>query len=413
MPSWNSTLQKSEIAEGCREVSHPAVAVIMEMMHTKPNTEWPVRPIGELLRRVRQPVDVQPGLIYQEIGIRSHCKGIFHKPPTTGEEIGNKRVFWVKPGCLMFNIIFAWEQAVAMTSENEAGMIASHRFPMYTSRNGKLLPEYAWRYFSSSRGKYDLGIASPGGAGRNKTLGQAEFDQLKIPVPPIALQRMAIDTLAAADRAIARTEDLIDAKQKLKAELAERLLTGKLKIGLFDSNTCWGKRDFRELFVVADRKGRNLPRGRYLSAGRYPVVDQGELLVAGYSDEASLVISDVPLIVFGDHTRRVKFIDFPFICGADGTQLLQTTDVLDVEFGYQLLKNFSLPSLGYSRHMRLLKEQAFRIPEELSVQRRIVATLGSADRQVELIKRKLALQRQLKKGLMQKLLSGELSVNTG
>ena len=358
MPSWNSTLQKSEIAEGCREVSHPAVAVIMEMMHTKPNTEWPVRPIGELLRRVRQPVDVQPGLIYQEIGIRSHCKGIFHKPPTTGEEIGNKRVFWVKPGCLMFNIIFAWEQAVAMTSENEAGMIASHRFPMYTSRNGKLLPEYAWRYFSSSRGKYDLGIASPGGAGRNKTLGQAEFDQLKIPVPPIALQRMAIDTLAAADRAIARTEDLIDAKQKLKAELAERLLTGKLKIGLFDSNTCWGKRDFRELFVVADRKGRNLPRGRYLSAGRYPVVDQGELLVAGYSDEASLVISDVPLIVFGDHTRRVKFIDFPFICGADGTQLLQTTDVLDVEFGYQLLKNFSLPSLGYSRHMRLLKDLA-------------------------------------------------------
>ena len=70
-----------------------------------------------------------------------------------------------------------------MTSENEAGMIASHRFPMYTSRNGKLLPEYAWRYFSSPRGKYDLGIASPGGAGRNKTLGQAEFDELKIPVP--------------------------------------------------------------------------------------------------------------------------------------------------------------------------------------------------------------------------------------
>ena len=113
----------------------------MEMTHTKPNTEWPVRPIGELLRRVRRPVDLQLGHTYQEIGIRSHCKGIFHKTPTTGEEIGNKRVFWVEPGCLIYNIIFAWEQAVAMTSENEAAMIASHRFPMYTSRNGKLLPE--------------------------------------------------------------------------------------------------------------------------------------------------------------------------------------------------------------------------------------------------------------------------------
>ena len=152
----------------------------MEMLHTKPNTEWPVRPIGELLRRVRQPVGVQLGQTYQEIGIRSHCKGVFHKTPTTGEEIGNKRVFWVNPGCLIFNIIFAWEQAVAMTSEDEAGMIASHRFPMYTSRNGELLPEYAWRYFSSLRGKYDLGIASPGGAGRNKTLGQVEFNQLKM-----------------------------------------------------------------------------------------------------------------------------------------------------------------------------------------------------------------------------------------
>ena len=230
------------------------MAVIMEMTHTKPNTEWPVRPIGELLRRVRQPVDVQPGLTYQEIGIRSHCKGIFHKTPTTGEEIGNKRVFWVKPGCLIFNIIFAWEQAVAMTSENEAGMIASHRFPMYTSRNGKLLPEYAWRYFSSPRGKYDLGIASPGGAGRNKTLGQAEFDELKIPVPSLAHQRMAVDTLAAADRAIARTEDLIDAKRRLKEGLAELLLSGK--IGLSDFESQWCERSISDLAEVNPRTAK-------------------------------------------------------------------------------------------------------------------------------------------------------------
>ena len=154
---------------------------ILEMMYTKHNSAWPLRPIGELLKRVRSPVDVEPELTYQEIGIRSHCKGIFHKPSTTGKDLGKKRVFWIEPGCLIFNIVFAWEQAVAMTSENEAGMIASHRFPMYTSRSGKLLPEYAWRYFSTPRGKYDLGIASPGGAGRNKTLGQAEFNGDYIP----------------------------------------------------------------------------------------------------------------------------------------------------------------------------------------------------------------------------------------
>ena len=155
------------------------------MTNASSYASWPIYSMGELLKRVRHPVAVNYQETYREIGIRSHCKGVFHKPPTTDEGIGNKRVFWVEPGCLIFNIIFAWEQAVAMTSENEAGMIASHRFPMYTSRNGKLLPEYAWRYFSSPRGKYDLGIASPGGAGRNKTLGQAEFDQLKYAWRPV------------------------------------------------------------------------------------------------------------------------------------------------------------------------------------------------------------------------------------
>ena len=176
---------------------------------TKRETTWPMRPIGELLKMVRRPVDVEPDTIYREIGIRSHCKGIFHKPETTGKQIGNKRVFWIEPDCLVFNIIFAWEQAVAMTSDAEAGMIASHRFPMYRSRNGKLLPEYAWRYFSTPRGKYDLNVASPGGAGRNKTLGQEEFKRLKIPVPPIDYQRKAVRILAMVDRAMERTGRLI------------------------------------------------------------------------------------------------------------------------------------------------------------------------------------------------------------
>ena len=133
-------------------------------------------------------------------------------------------------------------------------MIASHRFPMYTSRNGKLLPEYTWRYFSSPRGKYALGIASPGGAGRNKTLGQAEFDQLKIPVPPLAHQRMVVDTLAAADRAIARTEDLIDAKRRLKTGLAKLLLTGKHRFP--DCESQWCERSISDLAEVNPRTAK-------------------------------------------------------------------------------------------------------------------------------------------------------------
>ncbi len=187
-------------------------------------TPWPLRPIGDLLTRVVRPVVVKEDEIYREIGVRSHCKGVFHKPATNGRRIGDKRVFWVEPGCLVFNIIFAWEQAVALTSDAESGMIASHRFPMFRSRSGELLPEYAWRYFASPRGKYHLNIASPGGAGRNKTLGQDEFMRLRIPVPPVGYQLIAVRTLALADRTIALAKQLAKEKRKLKQALADQLV---------------------------------------------------------------------------------------------------------------------------------------------------------------------------------------------
>ena len=374
----------------------------MEMTHTKPNTEWPVRPIGELLRRVRQPVDVQLGQTYQEIGIRSHCKGIFHKTPTTGEEIGNKRVFWVKPGCLIFNIIFAWEQAVAMTSENEVGMIASHRFPMYTSRNGKLLPEYAWRYFSSPRGKYDLGIASPGGAGRNKTLGQAEFDKLKILVPPLAHQRMVVDTLAAADRAIARTENLIAAKRKLKEGLAQQLLTGKRRLPGFTER--WHDASLRNLCVMAYGKSQ---KGVDSESGCFPIFGTGG--VVGLTNKA---LHPGPAIILG----RKGSIDRPYLApgpfwAIDTTFYAVPAEDVSVEWLYQKFRTIrwrrlneatGVPSLSRDNLYRIRLKTPSRDEQE-----RIATVIGAVDRSLKILEQKLASLHYLKHGLMQKLLPSE------
>ena len=378
------------------------MAVIMKMTHTKPNTAWPIRPIGELLRRVRQPVDVQLGQTYQEIGIRSHCKGIFHKTPTTSEEIGNKRVFWVKPGCLIFNIIFAWEQAVAMTSEDEAGMIASHRFPMYTSRNGKLLPEYAWRYFSSSRGKYDLGIASPGGAGRNKTLGQAEFDQLKIPVPPLAHQRIVVDTLAAADRATARTENLIAAKRKLKEGLAQQLLTGKRRLPGFTER--WRDAYLRNLCVMAYGKSQ---KGIDSESGCFPIFGTGG--VVGLTNKA---LHPGPAIILG----RKGSIDRPYLASGpfwaiDTTFYAVPAEDVSVEWLYQNFRTIrwrrfneatGVPSLSRDNLYRIRLKTPSRDEQE-----RIATVIGAVDRSLEILEQKLASLHYLKHGLMQKLLPSE------
>jgi len=99
---------------------------IPELRFPEFGEEFEIRKIKDLFNRAPESVDVKQEELYREIGIRSHGKGIFHKPPVFGESLGNKRVFWVKEDSLVLNIVFAWEQAVAKTTSDETGMIASH-----------------------------------------------------------------------------------------------------------------------------------------------------------------------------------------------------------------------------------------------------------------------------------------------
>ena len=103
----------------------------------------------------------------------------------------------------------------------------------------------------------------------------------------------------------------------------------------------------------------------YRPSGKFRIVDQGQSLIAGWTDDgAGLIDAGRPVIVFGDHTRAVKFVDFPFVRGADGTQVLNPTPDIDPLFFYYALKNIDLPSRGYNRHFKSLKEKTIRIPGE-------------------------------------------------
>lgn len=144
------------------------------------SSDWKNHRIKDITNRISNPVDVNIDEIYQEIGIRSHGRGLFHKEPIKGNLLGNKRVFWVKSNVFIVNIVFAWEQAVAKTSSSEVNMIASHRFPMYEPVSNKLDLDFILYLFLTKKGKNLLEMASPGGAGRNKTLGQKSFEELKI-----------------------------------------------------------------------------------------------------------------------------------------------------------------------------------------------------------------------------------------
>ena len=122
-------------------------------------------------------------------------------------------------------------------------------------------------------------------------------------------------------------------------------------------------------------KTTKIPSADYKKEGAYPIVSQEELLVSGYwDDEQALLSITHPVIVFGDHTRVLKYIDFDFVIGADGVKVLSPKVFLSPKFLFYYLKWFNVPSLGYSRHYKLLKEMSVPVPP-LTEQERIVAEL--------------------------------------
>ena len=150
---------------------------------------------------VRRPVQVDPLAEYRELGIRSFGKGTFHKPPITGAMLGSKRIFRIEPGDLLFNIVFAWEGAVAVAQPQDRGRVGSHRFLTCVPVDGHILTPFLAFHFITDRGLEELGTASPGGAGRNRTLGIDALARIKVPVPAPERQRWFTSLLEKAEAA--------------------------------------------------------------------------------------------------------------------------------------------------------------------------------------------------------------------
>lgn len=124
----------------------------------------------------------------------------------------------------------------------------------------------------------------------------------------------------------------------------------------------------------------------YQSFGKYPIVSQEKNLISGYwDDESFLYKHEKPVIIFGDHTKEIKFIDFNFVVGADGTQILSPQDDLIAKFFYYALLATPIRNLGYARHFKLLKEKYFPIPS-ISEQERIVEYLDKAFKDIDTLK---------------------------
>lgn len=152
--------------------------------------------------------------------------------------------------------------------------------------------------------------------------------------------------------------------------------------------------------IIVDRTSEyyKIRRENYLPFGQFKIIDQGQEFIGGYTNNQDLILSqNLPVIVFGDHTKVFKFIDFPFVAGADGVKILKVnTKLADTKFIYYFFKSLKLPEAGYSRHFKFLKDIKIPLPS-LQDQIRIAEILSQAEALIQKRKESIRLLDELLK----------------
>ena len=171
-------------------------------------------PMSEVAPIVRRKVEVEMNGEYPELGVRSFGKGTFHKPVLNGIDVGTKKLYCMNPGDLVFSNVFSWEGAIAVVQPEDEGRVGSHRFITCVPKPGIATADFLRFYLLTEEGIEKVREASPGGAGRNRTLGLKKLEKIEVPVPAYDKQLWfdSLQTKATAiKQAHAANQDELDA----------------------------------------------------------------------------------------------------------------------------------------------------------------------------------------------------------
>ncbi|MHB9896770.1 restriction endonuclease subunit S [Clostridium botulinum] len=151
-------------------------------------------------------------------------------------------------------------------------------------------------------------------------------------------------------------------------------------LDLVNTKLHWNLYKLTEIFTDDTKNAKKIKKENYLKIGKYPIIDQGQSIIAGYTNEEENLYNNYPIIIFGDHTRIIKYVDKSIFIGADGVKLLKpllSKDKLSVKYVYYFLNTVELPNDGYSRHFKYLKEVIIPVPK-IEIQQKIVNILDKA-----------------------------------
>ena len=167
---------------------------------------------------------------YEPIGLRNRGRGIFHKPPTVGSDLGDSSFFRVREGDLVLSGQFAWEGAVALANAEDDGCVTSHRYPVLRGKAGSAETPYLWALLRTQFGELLLNQHSRGAAGRNRPLSLGSLLKEKIPVPPLPAQALVVELIERHRRIAAPTSEALSRVREYRTRLIADVVTGKLDV---------------------------------------------------------------------------------------------------------------------------------------------------------------------------------------
>ncbi len=382
--------------------------------------------LSPIVRERKKPINPYTGL-----GVRSHGKGTFLKNLELPEKNSMEYLYEVQSDDLIVNITFAWEGAIAIVQKADSGALVSHRFPTYTFKRNVAIPEFFQYIILDKLFVYELGVISPGGAGRNRVLNRNDFLKLSVLLPDIAEQRKIAECLTSLDELIAAHSQKLDALKAHKKGLLQHLFPAegetvpRLRFPEFQASGEWERKQLSELLFETKQRNNELEYGRQdvLSvSGEYGCVNQIEFLGRSY---AGASLKNYHVVETGDivYTKSpLKKNPFGIIKENKGKPgivstlyaVYRVTDIghpayLDHYFSRDYNLNSYLQPIVKKGAKNDMKVNNFAVLggeiliPKIDEQRKIAACLSALDEQIAAQSQKIDALNAHKKGLLQQL----------
>lgn len=394
--------------------------------------EWQDKKLGDLLSPNLRETD-KPKYPYLALGIRSHFKGTFQKPNSDPIKIDMVKLFVVKKGDLIVNITFAWEGAVAIAKNEDDGGLVSHRFPTYIFQEDQAVCNFFRYLYPTKRFVYELGLASPGGAGRNRVLNKKDFLNIKLVTPSIHEQQKIANFLTVVDEKINKLEEKKNGFEKYKKGVMQRIFSQKVRFKKHDGSDYpdWEEKKLGEIgrtyngltgksaedfgegspYITYMQIFQNALFGKNSKIGHVRIKNNEKQNKVARGDILFTTSSETPeevgfsSAVLKDIDREVYLNSFSF--GYRLNDIEKTLPIfLQFLFRSKFFRKNVIKLAQGSTRFNLSKNELMKVIIGLpntEEQEKIAEFLTSLDNKVELINKKLEQAKIFKKGLLQKM----------